>query len=428
MIELGLTKAEAAAYERALRSDHRVRLEVEILDSNERRVTNLSFPENRVLGGQVDVDVDSEVTRQLSLEILDPERRLPFVPKNAAQGGVFAENMLAVKYCVEVLETDMWVEVPVFRGPISLYNHGGNVVLLEGLGKETLGLHPHVLNQGFTLRKGLPIDDAIKRVMWKVGERRFDIPPLAGMRLPRDYVAMPGQEPWRLVVGGEDEVTEGGSGKLDPLITLTKEDHYAFYNGRGKLVVRRRRRPAVFRYDDYLTQEPSLSYDVLEFRNHVRVNGAPAKGKQKAVVGEASLPAAHPLSPESLKRNGEKRYMTVTVNAPNLKTERDCKDKAADVLETVSKAGLEVSFESLVVPHLEEWDQLRVATEHGDVDFPLRQFTIPLTATETMSVGFNKRVRQYAKGSGKKREARERRRRRRRRNRKRRNKDKKKKG
>lgn len=418
MIDLDITPNEFQAYERALHSDHRIRLDVQILDSNEDHVNNATFPKNHVLGGSVNVDVQAEgATRQLELTLLDPGRRLPFVPSNAAQGGLFAENLIQVRYCVEVLELDKWVEVPVFRGPLTLYEHDGDTLRIEALGKETLAQSPQILIQGFTLKKGLELDVAMKRVLMKNGERLFDIPPLAGEKLAKDLPVRPGQEAWKIVTGGADDTSTTG-GKVDGIVQMTKNEYYAFYNGRGRFTLRRVRRPHVFKFtEDWLVEKPTMTYDILNFRNYVKVTGAKGDGKKKQVYAEVSLHKGHPLSPESLRRNGEPRYMAVLVDAPNLKTEKECKEKAKDILDDREKAGLEASFECVPVPHLEEFDPIRVETSDGSFDIILRQFTIPLTAAETMSIGFNKHVRQYAHGSGEKRERRKQRQRRRRRRR-----------
>lgn len=407
MIDLGLTDTEAKAYYQALRSNHRIRLDVRILDSDEQPIGNASYPRNIVLGGQVNMDVDAEVTRTLELELLDPDRRLAWTPNNAAQGAVYAENMISVRYQVEVEEIDEWVEVPIFKGPIMKYSHDGGIVRIEAWGKESLAIAPNLYPQGFTLRKGLGIDDAIKNTMRKVGERRFNIPPMAGMKLAKEEVIKPGSELWKVVQGGEDETeVSSGRGKLDGLINMTDDDWVCFYDGRGKLTARRRRKPMIFKFtENWQVTEPTLSYDIEEFRNWVHVRGTPRKGEKKQVFGIAALPPKHPLSPKALARNGDKRHMALYVKAKNIHTNYACKQKAQRVLNNRSEAGVEVGFEAVPVPHLEEWDMVSVDTEHGNVKFPLRAYTIPLTASDTMSIGFNKRVRQYGKGSGKRRDA-----------------------
>jgi hypothetical protein len=44
------------------------------------------------------------------------------------------------------------------------------------------------------------------------------------------------------------------------------------------------------------------------------------------------------------------------------------------------------------VPHLEELDRVRVATDEAVFSMRLRQFSLPLKVGSSMSVGFNQRV------------------------------------
>jgi len=406
MLDLGLTKAEQVEFERALRSSHDIKLEVRVLDSNEDPIGNLSFPSTHVLAGQVDVDATADITRSLSMTLLDPTHRLKFTPDNAAQGAIYAENFLDVDYCVYVEGLGDWVDVPVFRGPVTNFSHDGAQVSVEAQGKEALGLDPHFLRLGFTLKKHLEVEEAIKHTMRKVGERKFDLPEFGNVRVGTDMVVEPGQEAWRIVTGGED----ANGNRVQGLVELTREDRAAIYDARGRLTARRRNQPLayVFRTGEAasIITPPVLAFDILEFRNFIKVIGAKGKGDKKSVSGVALLPDHHPLSPKKLARNGEPRYMAAFYSAPSLKTESDCADKAKDTLERKAKAGIDVQFEALPIPHLEEWDMVKAETEEGPLEFALKQFTLPLTSTESMSIGYNKRIKQYRRGSGKKREAR----------------------
>jgi hypothetical protein len=51
-----------------------------------------------------------------------------------------------------------------------------------------------------------------------------------------------------------------------------------------------------------------------------------------------------------------------------------------------------VSFECLPVPFLEEGDMVAIQTPDYRLSFRLVQYTIPLAAADSMSVGFLKRV------------------------------------
>lgn len=85
--------------------------------------------------------------------------------------------------------------------------------------------------------------------------------------------------------------------------------------------------------------------------------------------------------------------MVEFVEAPGLKSDSECEDRAEDILERMSRSGLDASFECLPIPHLEEGDMVRLKSDGFHVKWPLTQFTIPLTAEDSMSIGFNKRPR-----------------------------------
>ena len=150
-----------------------------------------------------------------------------------------------------------------------------------------------------------------------------------------------------------------------------------FYHARGYLDLRRwpeSQEAWLFDTDSVLTL-PSVSYDLREALNTVRVYGADAKG-HAVLRAEASLQDAHPLSAASLARNGKKRVLLETVKTDNPKLRPvDARKMARRILDNRSSGALSVSFESLVVPHLEPGDMVRVDTPYYAGAFRVRAFS-----------------------------------------------------
>lgn len=383
-----LNRAQRDAYMDALRSDHLIRLDVQLRDRDERPIDSLTAPINRVLSGAVDVDTTADVSRSLELQLLDPHGRLKFEANSPAQGALFADRFIAVRYEVAVAELEEWVRVPVFWGPLTNFRREGAEVTLEGMGKEVLMLAPQLATRGYTLAKRTRTDDAIKRVARRCGEQRFDLPDL-DHRLERARSISRATEPWLVIAGGGED----REGKRVPgLLEKGSGNRHAYYTPRGRLTARRRpRRPRhTFRTGRDILTPPALMWDALEFVNTIIVLGVAPKGKPPA-HGRAQLPTHHPLSPAKLARNGQPRFMTSIVDT-ELKTNKACQARAEDMLDNAATSGMEASFEALPVPHLKEDDMVRVRTADYAFSFRARQFTLPLAATDAMTVGANREV------------------------------------
>jgi hypothetical protein len=390
VLGLGLSKSDRKAFESALASSHRVRVRAAVHNHDEKRIGALDTPRPRVLDGAVQVDATADVTRSLELTLADPKGKLVFDPASPGQGGLFARYMISIEYGVFVEDLSDWIDVPVFWGPLTGYSHQGGIVSIEAQGKEALMLDPHLVVQGYKIDENTRVDDAIRKVARRAGERRFSLSNFPTRIKPHDLVVEPKEEPWRVIKGGREK----GRSILD----YTGENpEQIFYNGRGRLTARRLQKETAWRFDgDLILTRPEITYDLLGFANYVVVQGGESKGSKRKARGVAQLPKKHPLSPYKLRRNGEpdSGKVPLFIDAPNLKTDEECEKRARQVLKQRSRIGVEAAFESLPVPHLEELDTVGVDTSgEGSVRFPLRQFTIPLVAGQSMSIGFNKRVR-----------------------------------
>ena len=209
-------------------------------------------------------------------------------------------------------------------------------------------------------------------------------------------------QPWLIINGGAGDST---GKKVPGLINHTgKHPHHAYYDAAGRFCVKRVNKETVFRfYNTHVVTMPDMTYDPTTFINNVIVHGATPKGKgKKAVMAELSLPRHNPNSPWKLARNGKPRKLTMEVTVDNLKTEKECMERAHHLLNHHSQVGVDIAFDCLPIPTLEPGDVVRVKVTNGfELHAPLKQFTIPLTSSETLSIGYNKRLKTHGKGGPK---------------------------
>lgn len=388
MYNLGLSKTARAQYEAALVSSGKRRVTITIRDHDEKKILDLTPP--AVLEGAVQVDATQAVTRSLSMTFLDPNHKLQFDYASPARGALYADNFISIDYGVYISATDSWVDVPVFWGPLTDFNRNGNEVAIEAQGKETLGLDPHLVRNGYTIHRGVLVSNAIKNVMNRIGETRYNLETVSG-RLHKHRAVVPGEAPWEVVAGGG---VDSGGGNKPPLVSKAGGHAMLYYNGVGRLTHRSRNQNTawVFTTDQLLTQ-PGFHFDILNMRNHVEVKGGTPKKSKKHFRGTATLPDINPLSPFALRRNGQPRYLVEFFESDSLKSDAACRAQAESILAAKSSEGVEASFDCLPIPHLEEWDHVTLNGPGYSVNFPISTFTIPLTTDAPMTVGASKAVR-----------------------------------
>ena len=375
-----LTPDQVTAYQDALVTSHRIRTLITLLDHNEAPVKGL-IPQ--VLTGAVQVDATQAVTRSLSMTYLDPNHKLTFDSSSPSAGAFYADNFIQVSYGVETALG--WVDVPVFTGPVTAFSRTGPEVTVEAQGKESLALDPHLVTQGYVIGKNSQVRDGILAVVGRLGEKNTSLGMVAG-RMTRHRTVGRGEEPWLVLVGGSQDA----NGKPLPGLTSKAKDHpFLFYDGRGTLTAKGRGGPAKWDFtEQQITSQPGYTYDVLDARNRVYVEGGTPKAHpKKHWTATAVLPASHPLSAQSLARNGRPRYLTTMAQSDSLKGDHACQLYANRMLSQLAHEGLTATFDTLPVPHLEELDPVRLVTQGYVFSFPLSSFSIPLTHDQVMTVG-----------------------------------------
>jgi len=368
--------------------------------------------------------------------------RLAFEPDSPRHGAIFSGYFLSAKYLIWIPKPSSWpgssvypdphsfpgegrhvandgvsVECPVFFGPLATYNQAGDVISVTAGSKEARGLAPHEVVNGYTIKKGTTIHNAIHEVLDRIGEAKYDLPHMP-WKLVKDIVVAPGDEPWHVIDAGDNtgadttgtKESNSNSGKdkkkqIKPggLIAQTgKHPHHIYYTARGHLKAKRLNKESVYTFEEgvNILTEPTFEVDESKFVNTVVVEGAAGKGKsKKKAKAIVCLPPENPLSPESLGRNGKRDYRPRFVSAPNLKTDRDCRQRGRHLLHHAWMSSVNISFDAPPVPMLEEWDVVTLKhSNYGHFKFPLKTFTLPLTSDQNMTIGATKRIRKRKHG------------------------------
>lgn len=365
-----LTSAQRLAYLDAIRFTHFMRVLVSVYDQNEALVGLLN---GNVVGGQVDFDSTSDIDRTLSIKMVDPHQKFVF----DSMGDIYAKNFVGVVYGVFVPAIQRWVDAPLFFGPVSHYVRNGHDVSIEAAGKESLLMDP-VKQAPITDPADARVVSYIRSVAAAHGETKFELGQGNGRTTPNsfNFDAARAREmgTWKFLRDLADSI-----------------NHRLFYDGRGYLVMEPdSRNDPTYTFQD-VDGTPSVGYDLTEVRNQVNVFGKDKSGND-TLKASVQLAASHPLSEVSLSRNGVPRTLLEIIKNDNDLTVEDATAKAKRFLEKHSRAVIDVSFDSLVVPHLELGTPAKLRTDAFDADFDLKTFTIPLTSSDLMSVGYNKQM------------------------------------
>lgn len=382
MIHLGLSAAERRAYLTRLHDSADVRIRVTLLDMDEKPLRDLTFPDSKLLDGYITVDATAKVTRSLQLELLDPDGRFVLDPTSPGRAALFADNFVQIHY--EVSVDREWISCPAFRGPITKLDINGPRVTVEAQGKERLALDPHLLWRTKTYRKGADVIEVIRDLLERIGEERFNLDSTSG-KLPKDLTVTRHDEAW-----------------LEAKKLAEGIDRQLFYDGRGRVRLRKRPKRVGFTFfgvedgdrPSIVLTRPQLGYD-FNFVNTVEVLGPKPTGKKRRVRGLAQLRPGHQLSSTSLARNGVKLFVVHRLENSKVKRSTAATAIAERILEDKARVGVEVSFEALPIPFLEENDLIRVVTDEGTHQFRLQRFVLPLSVSAGMQVGVARRPSAY---------------------------------
>ena len=390
-IPLGLTPKQWDRLNYLLRSHHRIQIRLQLLDLSHKYLNDLS---PRLLSGQVNIDANAEeYTRSLSLEILDHKQELMLDGDAPEDASLYYNRMIRVIYTVISPDGSERFPIPIFCGPLSKVVRNGVVLSIDAVGKEKLGMSAVWKTRKYG--KGLKKEFVIKNILTEIGgeaSKKIDIVNRKGN--PRM---------------GDDALTVNRNTtavKAAKKVSRSMGGAQLFYDGRG--VARVRDVPSsashVFTDRKDLLSFPQVSYDAESVINAVDVTGATkGKGKHKHTIHyRAVAPRKHALSPWNMGRNGTPRYIPEFIEDSNIKTKKAARAYARKRLKHALLEAVDVQFDCLPVPYLEERDLCKVDSKRWSGMFRLTKMTIPLTADGVSTIGYLKQVTPKVKRSRKK--------------------------
>lgn len=376
MLDLALTTAQLAAFHATLATSHHVDILVRVLDRSRNYLADVSA---QLFDGQVNIDGDADVTRTCTLSLRDPNRALMWDTNSPADGALFFDRMVQVVYVVRgpLLGAAglAAVSVPVFTGPVTKVSRTTDVVNVEASGIEQTMIPPTVAYFTRTYKKNTKRTDLVRTILGDLGgETKFTVPDWPE-RTTKDRVVLYNDNIWAMakeVVGD-------------------RSTNHLFYDARGTCVLRKTPTTSCFAFKTgaggLVTSHPQVNYDIGDVRNKVRMTGVTPKGHKNPVVGTATAPKDHPLSTFSLGRNGKERVILDESDDDSCKTKSAAEKKAKARLDDLLRQAVDVTFDALVVPHLEPEDIYTLTTPTLSLDAKVRQMTIPLKSG-TMAMGF----------------------------------------
>jgi hypothetical protein len=348
----------------------RIRLRLLDLDHNYKKDLTDYFYD-----GQVTVDNTAEVTRALDLTLMDPRKQVHIDPDSPSRTSVFISDMISVVFVVQRPDRSKEWDIPVFCGPIDSLDRDEVFVDIKCLGKESLSITN--LWRGKTYKPHQPKTDVIKQILRNlVGETKLSIPDKKA-KLPDERKLSKASKPW----------------KIAKAIAKTM-GFQLFYDGRGFAVMRRISHKPVLKMDEgWIITDPKVAYDLSKTINAVRVIGKKPKKQKEPVQFTLVAPKSHPLSPWRIGRGGVPRYLWTEVQDESLRTTKECKDLCKSLLADGLLAGVDVTYDGVVHPGLQEGDVIALRTDLVAVNYKASKFTIPLTAATAASYGYHKRIR-----------------------------------
>lgn len=377
MQRLGLTHAEYRLFLRELvNPGQQRRIVVDVLDLDGNLKTSLT-PD--FTDGQVIVDTTTgvdEPARKLDLRFLDPSRSIHFEPDSPGDAPLHRKRMVQVTVSVRVPALDRWVDCEVFTGPIWKFDREGALVSIVAHGLERQAMGAKWSPQ--TFKKGRKKTDALKELAADAGENRLGgIPDL------------PAKMPERMTITRLDTIWP----RMQRL--ARSMDRQLFYNGAGRLILRRLPSRPVFTFDArHLLTDVVIQRDPEGVHNTFIAVGSKAKGAKKRPQAVEHLPNAHPLSSDALARNGVRHRLVRREENRQIKTNAEAKARAARMRDDASRVLVDYQFDSVPVPHLDELDLVRVRTDEGTFQVRMKRWTYPLgwEGAPPMTVGSIKRT------------------------------------
>lgn len=371
MESLGLNDAELKRLHTLLRTPHRKKVHLYVLDLDHNYISTVS---DRLMDGSVSIDSTAAITRSMGLTLLDPNRVLAMDSDSPAEGAFFYDRMIKVVVTIATPDQSWWVDIPTFVGPVRKLNRSGAVVQLECQGKEILASGGSWKRK--TYKKGARSTSVIRDILRNIcGETKLDIPNKTH-RIKSNVSVGPSNPPW---IAAKKVAAAMG--------------YQLFYDGRGYAVLRRKTAAVVLDYDGSNTTEtPKFSYNQDTLINVVQVIGKKPKGAKRRVSYTAYAPTTHPLSGQKLRRGGVNQFKPLVIENNSIGSTAGCKNIAKRELARGLLQSMDATWRGVTYYHLEEDDIVRVATGENVALVRVKKMTIPLLPGDS-AFGYLKDIR-----------------------------------
>jgi hypothetical protein len=372
------SNADKQALDKLLATHHTVNIMIQLMDLSHNHLAEFS---DRLMGGQVNIDITADVTRSASVDLRDPTHKLKLDALAPDDGSLYFTRMIRIVFIVSPPSYNTHYFVPIFTGPLTTITRNGPIVTVEAQGKESLSFQ--AIWHGHTYKKGLKKVDVIQMIMQAAGEAVRAMQLInRDARIGTHISASRKFTFWKLA----RKIANGMNLQL-------------FYDGRGILRLRRVPGKTIFQFSDdtVMMSEPQVEYAQNDnFCNVVEVIGGKPKGKGKKKVKKIHVRVVarrnHPMSPWNLGRNGTPRYVPQTIEDDSIKSKKAARALAKRTLNASLDQAVTVSFDSLPIPYLEELDLVKFQTQTSAGKFRLNQMSIPLTVDGTSSIGYLKKT------------------------------------
>lgn len=380
MQPLGLTPVQLRAYLERLFSSHDYRVEVEILDMDERIVGSASL-----LDGQINIQTGDLVRRTASLTISDPTGMLDYTAASTWSGStIWLDRLIRITHTLRVPGVGIRgneVTVTPFIGPPSAISRDGAEVTVECQDKTALAIRGA---SPMTIAKGTNAITAIRNILRnRTGEFRFRLGTSA-IRTSRVYSVALADEaaPWLVAT----RIARNDLGmqliySCDGYVTLRR-----LPTGIGLVV-------------PFVTSEATSSVDFTSLINWVRVIGKSTTTTRTTTSGGVTTRVATTTRPQSvarvtagnlapwnLARKGVSRHLPLLIQDDAFVNTNQTKQRAEAELARGSQVGTDQQLSCVPFFHADVDDRVQFNVPGNDVVVRLNNASIPLGPSE-MSVG-----------------------------------------
>jgi hypothetical protein len=379
VVNLGLAADELASVVRCFGQSHSIRRSLRLLDLDHQPVEDIS---SFFLEGQVNVNAGQGdgVSRSATIGLHDPSRAIGLDVANVGEGTVSPRYLLEATRGMYVDELEQWVDIPAGVFWFNAPTRAGDMLNIEGQGKEALARYGVARQIAFTATANKMT--VIRTILESIGETRFRLEPTTatmGKAWTLTYDTTPWEACQSIAAGMGRQLFYDAEGYV-VCRTVPSSAAYTFRQGNGGTV----------------RTEPDLGYGPEGAYNFVLAAGATPQGQNLPVRRGAVVASTHPMY---LTRGGRFVPLRYDVSNDKLTTLDQVQALANSTLANVVQDTQTGGWDSAPVWHLDEGDIVHLSDGIDDdlagasygVAIRMTSFSFPLTLGN-QSNGANRRV------------------------------------